>query len=176
MNVHGVRTMLVKVLEDVEGHDGFWHGQHQGVTVYIVVDQKYDRLRIMSPIGELKKADAGFYRILLQANFDRALDAKYALRQKEVWAVSMHPLGTLSTADFMKFIGQVTQLVRNTGTTYASSELIFGAEDEHLAERYVIESDEDDSDDLDDEDQDDEQIDIDEETRREIEHLIDPDV
>jgi hypothetical protein len=79
--------------------EGFWHGQREDVAVYVVSDEEHDRMRIMSPIGDLRVTDSGFLSILLQANFDRALDAKYALRKKELWSVFMHPLSTLVPDD-----------------------------------------------------------------------------
>ena len=120
--------LLERLLEDIEGQEGFWHGQRDDVTVYVVSDLEHDRMRIMAPIGELRVNDSGFLSILLQANFDRALDAKYALRKKELWSVFMHPLSTIVPDDLGTFIDQVVRLVKNTGTTYASSDLIFGVE------------------------------------------------
>jgi hypothetical protein len=135
---HGtLARLLERVLEDMEGSDGFWHGQRNEVTVYVVSDLEHDRMRIMAPIGELRVTDASFLSILLQANFDRALDAKYALRKKELWSVFMHPLSTIVPDDLGTFVDQVVQLVKNTGTTYASSDLIFGvSEDERLDLEY----------------------------------------
>jgi hypothetical protein len=100
-------------------------------------------MRIMAPIGELRVTDSGFLSILLQANFDRALDAKYALRKKELWSVFMHPLSTIVPDDIGTFVDQVVQLVKNTGTTYASSDLIFGVSED---ERLDLEYDDDDED------------------------------
>ena len=119
--------LLERLLEEMEGSDGFWHGQRDDVTVYVVSDLEHDRMRIMAPIGELRVNDAGFLSILLQANFDRALDAKYALRKKELWSVFMHPLSTVVPDDLGLYIDQVVRLVKNTGSTYASSDLVFGA-------------------------------------------------
>ena len=135
---HGtLARLLERLLEDMDGSDGFWHGQRNDVTVYVVSDVEHDRMRIMAPIGELRVTDSGFLSILLQANFDRALDAKYALRKKELWSVFMHPLSTIVPDDLGTFVDQVAQLVKNTGTTYASSELIFGvSEDERLDLEY----------------------------------------
>lgn len=130
MTLGTLGQLLDRLLEEKEGSEGFWHGQRAGVTVYVVADEEHDRMRIMSPIGEMRKADAGFLSILLQANFDRALDAKYALRKKEVWSVFMHPMSTLVPDDLGTFIDQVSRLVQNTGTTYASSELVFGVDEE----------------------------------------------
>src|SRR5688572_14324903 len=130
MTVGTLGQLLDRLLEEKEGSEGFWHGQREGVTVYVVADEEHDRMRIMSPIGEMRKADSGFLSILLQANFDRALDAKYALRKREVWSVFMHPMSTLVPDDLGTFIDQVARLVKNTGTTYASSDLVFGVDDE----------------------------------------------
>ena len=136
--------LLERLLEDIEGSEGFWHGQRDDVTVYVVSDLEHDRMRIMAPIGELRVNDAGFLSILLQANFDRALDAKYALRKKELWSVFMHPLSTVVPDDLGLYIDQVVRLVKNTGSTYASSDLIFGVEgDDRLDLEY--EADEDDA-------------------------------
>lgn len=129
--------LLDRVLDDMEGTEGFWHGQRDDVTVYIVSDLEHDRMRIMAPIGELRVTDSGFLSILLQANFDRALDAKYALRKKELWSVFMHPLSTVVPDDLGLYVDQVVRLVKNTGTTYASSDLIFGVgDDERLDLEY----------------------------------------
>lgn len=130
MTLGTLGQLLDRLLDEKEGSEGFWHGQRDGVTVYVVADEEHDRMRIMSPIGEMRKADAGFLSILLQANFDRALDAKYALRKREVWSVFMHPMSTLVPDDLGTFIDQVARLVKNTGTTYASSDLVFGVDDD----------------------------------------------
>jgi hypothetical protein len=118
--------LLERLLTDLEGAEGFWHGQRDEVTVYVISDVEHDRMRIMAPIGELRVTDAGFLTILLRANFDRALDAKYALRNRELWSVFMHPLSTIAPDDLGTFVDQVVRLVKNTGTSYASSDLVFG--------------------------------------------------
>ena len=40
--------------------------------------------------------------------------------------VSVHPLATLAPDAFAGFIEQVVRLAKNTGTTFASSDLVFG--------------------------------------------------
>jgi len=153
MTLDTVSRLLDRLLEEKEGSDGFWTGQRDGVTLYVVADEEHDRMRIMAPIGEMRKADPGFMSILLQANFDRALDAKYAMRKRELWSVFMHPMSTLVPDDLGTFMDQVAKLVQNTGTTYASSELIFGVDDEtdaELDQEYEVDPDGDEDDDEDD--------------------------
>jgi hypothetical protein len=50
--------------------------------------------------------------VLLQANYDRALDAPTPWRNKELWAVVVHPLATLATDDLPSLFDQVVMLVR----------------------------------------------------------------
>jgi hypothetical protein len=127
MTTAAIGKILDSYLTDVEGQSGFWRGTRDEITVYVMSDDAHDRVRIMAPIGELKEAESPFLQVLLQANFDRALDAKYALRGAEVWSVAVHPLATLAPDDIASYIGQVVKLVQNTGTTYASSDLVFMA-------------------------------------------------
>ena len=125
MTTAAISKLIESYLTDLEGHPGFWRGVREEVPVYVFSDDQNDRMRLMAPIGELRELDPQILQVLLQANYDRALDAKYALRGLEVWAVSVHPLATLAPDDFASFLEQVVKLVKNTGTTYASSDLVF---------------------------------------------------
>ena len=133
MTTAAISKLIESYLTELEGRHGFWRGMREEVPVYVFCDDKNDRMRLMAPVGELRELDPAVLQVLLQANYDRALDAKYALRGLEVWAVSVHPLATLAPDDFASFLEQVVKLVRNTGTTYASSDLVFlasGTEDD----------------------------------------------
>ena len=125
MTTAAISKLIESYLTDLEGRPGFWRGIKDEVPVYVFSDDSNDRMRLMAPIGELKELDSEILHVLLQANYDRALDAHYALRGLEVWAVSVHPLATLAPDDFASFIEQVVMLVKNTGSSYASSDLVF---------------------------------------------------
>lgn len=127
MTTSAIGKLLDSYLTDLEGEDGFWRGMREDVQLFVLSDDSHDRMRIMAPIGELKDLETKVLQQLLEANYDRALDAKYAMRDKEVWSVSVHPLATLAPDDFASFLDQVVRLVKNTGSTYASSDLVFGA-------------------------------------------------
>ena len=127
MTSAAISKLIESYLSEIEGRPGFWRGLREEVPVYVFSDDQNDRMRLMEPIGELRELDSSILQVLLQANYDRALDAKYALRGLEVWAVSVHPLATLAPDDFASFLEQVVKLVKNTGTTYASSDLVFRA-------------------------------------------------
>ena len=130
MTTSGIGKILDAYLGEMEGQPGFWRGLRDDVPVYVFSDETHDRMRVMSPVGELRELEPQVLQVLLQANYDRALDARYALRGMEVWSVAVHPLATLAPDDFASLIEQVVQLVKNTGTTYASTDLVFMAQGE----------------------------------------------
>ena len=125
MTTSAMGKLLDSYLTDLEGENGFWRGNRDEVPVFVFSDDEHDRMRLMAPIGVVEELDSELLHVLLQANYDRALDARYALRGNEVWAVAVHPLATLAPDDFASLIEQVVKLVQNTGTSYASSDLLF---------------------------------------------------
>ena len=66
---------------------------------------------------------------LMQANFDTALDARYAIAQKVIWTAYLHPLGSLGEAQFVSGLAQVVTLAENFGTTFSSGAMTFGGGD-----------------------------------------------
>jgi hypothetical protein len=117
--------LLDSYLTELEGQPGFWRGSRNEVPVFVFSDDSHDRMRIMAPIGVVEDLDAELLHVLLQANYDRALDARYAMRGNELWSVVVHPLATLATDDLPSLFDQVVLLVKNTGSTFASTELVF---------------------------------------------------
>ena len=99
------------------------------VVLMVVTDETANRMRIMTPIRKYDpqdEEDAKLAVLLLHANFDRALDAKYAVNGGMLWSCFVHPLGSLTEADLDNALTQVRTLRRNTGTSYSSTDMIFG--------------------------------------------------
>ena len=126
MTTDSMSRILDSYLSELEGEPGFWRGTRDEVALYVFSDDGHDRMRIMAPIGEVTELEPQLLQRLLHANYDRALDARYAMRGREVWSVSVHPLSTLAPDDFADFLDQVVRLVKNTGSSYASTDLVFG--------------------------------------------------
>lgn len=139
MTTQAMGKLLDSYLGDLEGQPGFWRGVRNEVPVFVFSDDEHDRMRIMAPIGVVEELDADLLHVLLQANYDRALDARYAMRGKELWSVVVHPLATLATDDLPALFDQVTTLVKNTGSTFASTDLVFRS---FPADQIVIETEE----------------------------------
>jgi hypothetical protein len=150
MTTTAMGKLLESYLTELEGENGFWRGNRNEVPVFVFSDDEHDRMRLMAPIGVVEELDSELLHVLLQANYDRALDARYAMRNKELWAVVVHPLATLATDDLPSLFDQVVMLVKNTGTTFSSTELVFRS----FPDDVVLEAAEDDDEDEDDEDDD----------------------
>ena len=98
-------------------------------VILVLTDERADRMRIMMPIRAFdpnRVEDLRLALIALHANYDRALDARYAIQDRVLWSVFIHPLGSLTAADLENALNQVQTLRTNTGTTYSSSDLLFG--------------------------------------------------
>jgi hypothetical protein len=113
------------VAPDFKGQAGHWTLRRDDVEIAVVADAPHDRMRVLAPVGDTGKLAAADLVTLLDANFDRALDAKYATRQGVVWAVYVHPLSSLTREEFESAVKQVAALRKNFGTTFASTNLVF---------------------------------------------------
>ena len=125
MTTTAMGKLLDSYRQELDGQTGFWRGMRGEIPVFVFSDDDHDRMRIMSPIGVVEEMDPDLLHVLLQANYDRALDARYAMRGNELWSVVVHPLATLAPDDLPNFFDQVVLLVQNTGGSFASTELVF---------------------------------------------------
>jgi hypothetical protein len=128
--IRGTDTRMLEafvrsVAPDFKGQAGHWTLRRDDVEIAVVADAPHDRMRVLSPVGDTSKLAATDLVTLLDANFDRALDAKYATRQGVVWAVYVHPLSSLTREEFESAVKQVAALRKNFGTTFSSTNLVF---------------------------------------------------
>ncbi len=99
------------------------------VPVLVVADPAADRMRAMVPIRRVEGMDAGEMLRVMQANFDSALDARYAVAQGRLWSVYIHPLGALERDQLISGLGQAVNVAASYGTTYSGGALAFGGGD-----------------------------------------------
>lgn len=101
----------------------------QDVPVLIVTDARADRMRAMVPIRAADGLDAKELLRLMQANFDSALDARYAVAQGRLWGVYIHPLSALEREQFLSGLAQTVNVARTYGQTYSGGAQVFGGGD-----------------------------------------------
>lgn len=110
-----------------------------GISLLLVYDINADRMRVIAPVAEAGALTAEALTRLMQANFDSALDARYALAKGYLWAAFLHPLSTLDGADFGAGVAQTVNLVTTYGTSYNSGVHVFGGGDSLEEQQELVE-------------------------------------
>ena len=113
---------------ELQGDVGRWSFVYRDVRVYCVTDETNDRMRLVAPIVEQSDVDEATMTLCMEANFDRALDARYCLYDGYLWSAFIHPLAELSEEYLRSGLDQVVTLVLTYGTSYTSGALQFGGE------------------------------------------------
>ncbi len=126
MNNALLGALLDDRLTALEGEPGQWQARIDEWTLYVFADEHHDRVRIMVPVAEIGPRDVELLMVALSANFDRALEAKYAMKDGILWATFLHRLSWVTEEELDDAIDQVLTLAQNTGTTFTSTELVFG--------------------------------------------------
>ena len=99
------------------------------IPIIVVTDPVADRMRALIPIRSADELDADELMRLMQANFDTALDARYAVAQGRLWATYIHPLAALEREQFLSGLVQTMNIARTYGQTYSGGALSFGGGD-----------------------------------------------
>jgi hypothetical protein len=127
--------LILRVDENAELNGTSWIFQVTDLEVIVVYDIDADRMRILIPIGGTDEMKKDELLRLLQANFDSALDARYAIAQDTLWGTFIHPLSELSDEEFLVGLAQTANVVTSYGTSYSSGMFIFGGGDSADIER-----------------------------------------
>ena len=127
--MESIGEVIAALDADAERSGNNWQLTIDERTLLVVTDPANGRMRIITPIAEVEGLpDAALMR-LLQANFDTALDARYAVAQGLVWGTFIHPLPTLEQRDFASGLLQVKSLADTFGTSFSSGLLNYGGGD-----------------------------------------------
>ncbi len=100
-----------------------------GILIVVITDPVADRMRAMVPIRSAAGLSAQELMRLMQANFDTALDARYAVAQGRLWGVYIHPLSPLKREQFLSAIIQTINVARTYGSAYSGGAVTFGGGD-----------------------------------------------
>jgi len=117
---------LKKFTEEIEGETGNWQVLYRDFPLFVLTDESSNRMRIFTPILEEQELKVGQMKKMLEANFHSALDAKYSLYEGFVIGIYTHPLIELDEDQMISAMQQVVNLSKNFGTSYTSTDVIFG--------------------------------------------------
>ena len=108
-------------------------------AVLLVADPMHNRMRLLVPIKPAEDLTPDELIRLAQANFDTALDARYAVARGILWAAYIHPLSELHDRQFVAAVGQTVNAARSYGTSYSSGLLSYrGGDSGALIQRRLI--------------------------------------
>lgn len=112
----------------------------QDIPVVVIADPRADRMRAMVPIRSAEGLEAEELMRLLQANFDSALDARYAVAQGRLWGVFIHPLSPLERDQLISGLAQTVNVALTYGQSYSGGAQVFGGGDSDGIYRQLIEN------------------------------------
>ena len=120
-----LEKILYVMSDSIQGSTGNWQFMIEGTILFCVTDETNNRMRIISPIIEEQKISIEEQKVLLEANFHSALDARFAYSNDFLWSAYIHPLRELNKEQVIDAISQVYTLALTYGTTYNSTGLSF---------------------------------------------------
>ncbi|QBF30742.1 hypothetical protein [Thalassococcus sp. S3] len=109
------------------------------VPLLIVTDPGADRMRAMVPIRSAEGLPADELLRLMQANFDTALDARYAVARGRLWGVFIHPLSPLKKDQLLSGLVQTINVAKTYGQSYSGGAQVFGGGDSNQIYRELLE-------------------------------------
>ena len=107
--------------------------------VLIVTDVSANRMRALVPIRSAEGMTPQEMQRVMQANFDSALDARYAVAQARLWGVFIHPFKELERDQLILGLAQTVNVAKTYGSLYTSGAGQFGAGDSGNLQRQLIE-------------------------------------
>ncbi len=109
------------------------------IPVLVISDPQADRMRAMVPIRSADGLEPDELMRLMQANFDTALDARYAVAQGRLWGVFIHPLSPLKREQLISGLVQTINVARTYGQSYSGGAQVFGGGDSNDIYRQLLE-------------------------------------
>ncbi|MBQ4822492.1 hypothetical protein J8M14_20660 [Aquimarina sp. MMG016] len=122
-----LQEIITKNADTINGVVGNWQFVYKEIPMLCVTDAANNRMRIIAPIIESNNLDKDLLLDSMTANFHSALDVKYAIANGILWSAYIHPLKELSDKQLENAISQVYYAAKTFGTTFSSTELLFGA-------------------------------------------------
>ncbi len=141
MSAERLGELVLNVDQDARFSGSGWEFQVADLKVGLIYDVNADRMRIIIPIGPIDDLSEDELLRIMRANFDSALDARYAIAQGKLWGTFIHPLSELSDEEFLIALGETANIVLSYGISYSSGLFIFGGGDSiEIQQRELIES------------------------------------
>lgn len=138
MTPERMAEILRRLDPEARGQGNVWQLTVAGSVVIVVHDVDADRMRALSPVRPAADITPEDMLRMMQANFDSALDARYAIARDVLWSAFIHPLSSLGEDQLVVGIGQVVNLQQSYGTLYSSGMMQYSGGDSEALQRQLI--------------------------------------
>jgi len=133
-------AQIIRVLDpDAQAQGAAIEFTLDDIPVIVIADARADRMRAMVPIASADGLGPDDLMRMMQANFDSALDARYAVANGRLWGIFIHPLSPLEKDQFLSGLVQTVTVARTYGTGYTSGGAVFGGGDSNGIYRKLFE-------------------------------------
>jgi len=129
MNNERLGALLQSLDPNLSGRPGNWVITFRDTSAQVLTAPEADRMRIMIPIADANDLDADVLYRMLQANYESALDARYAIAKGLVWSVFIHPLSPLTENQLLLSLAQTYNAAETYGTSFSGGLFQFGGGD-----------------------------------------------
>ncbi len=134
-----LESLIARIDPDFRGSNGHWQLSVGDNVATVITDEGANRMRIVVPVGATQNLDADLLYRMMQANFDTALDARYAIANQTIFSTFIHPLQELADTQFASGVAQSIALAASFGETYSSGAVTFRGGDSAATERELYE-------------------------------------
>ena len=93
--------------------------------MYLISDTQHNRMRIVAPITNYSDLTREQLDAVLESNYHKALDARYAVSKDVLFSAYIHPLSEMHERQVRDAVRQVANLALTFGTDYSSGDLSF---------------------------------------------------
>ena len=138
MTLERLDAILRALDPGAETNGRMWRLTIANTPILVITDPDNDRMRALAPVKDVAELKDGALQRMMQANFDSALDARYAIARDKVWSTYIHPLTPLEKDQLISGLGQVVNLAQTYGTLYSGGAMQFGGGDSGDLQRALI--------------------------------------
>jgi len=126
MNQNELEKIVKEMAESSQGEEGVVEFRYHNISLYLISDTVHDRMRIIAPVAEYDRLSNEQLHDILESNYHKSLDARYAVSDGVLYSAYIHPLSVLTEEQIESAVIQVTNLAKSFGKEYSSGVLTYG--------------------------------------------------
>jgi len=128
MKQERLEEIIKSMATSARGEQGVIKFEYNNVLMFLISDVTHNRMRIVAPIADYSDLTRAQLDAILESNYHKALDARYAVSEDVLYSAFIHPLTEMHEGQVRSAVSQVANLVLSFGADYSSGGLTFGGQ------------------------------------------------